>query len=145
MSSLRVALFQFLTQQSGVIALVNDRVYPVGESPKTIVYPYITYQKISNRHIRHMSVGSQLAASRFQINCWAKDASDADAVGQAVREAMDNRRGDIGTGGNVVNLRGSFLDSDDEDFEPPSDDSKVGRHNARLDLIIWHVESATPV
>ena len=139
--TLNASLYSFLTAQSPVTDLVSTRIYPAGEAPKTITYPYVTYQRISNRHERHTQGGAALAAPRYEINCWAQSNLDAEAVADAIREAMNDFRGAFGS----VQSRGCFLESDDSDIEPPDDGSHVSKHVTRLDFTIWHTETATPV
>ena len=140
--SIRESLFRHLqTVARGVFA--DADCYPMAALPKKPPFHYITFQRVSSNHVRHMTGGSGLTASRWQIDCWARYASEADQMSDAVRRSMDNLRGDFGDADNLINIQACFLEDDAEDFVPPIDGSQVGRARVRMDFMIWHPETVT--
>ena len=141
--SIRESLFRHLqTVARGEFA--DADCFPMGALPKKPLFHYITFQRVSSNHVRHLVGGSGLTASRWQIDCWARYASEADQLSDAVRRSMDNLRGDFGDADNLININASFLEDDSEDFVPPIDGSQVGRARVRMDFMIWHPETVTP-
>ena len=140
--SIRESLFRHLqTVARGVFA--DADCYPMAALPKKPPFHYITFQRVSNTHARHLLGGSGITNSRWQIDCWARYASEADQLADAVRRSMDNLNGDFGDAGNLIKIN-SFLEDDAEDFVPPIDASQVGRARVRMDFMLWHPETVTP-
>ncbi len=143
MTAVREALFRHL-QATGKSVFVDTECYPMSAMPKKPPFHYITFTRVNSTHVRHLTGGSGLASSRWQIDCWARYSSDAAALSEAVRKSLDNLTGNIGEAGHQVNLNASFLEDDAEDFVPPIDASQVGRARVRMDFMLWHPESVTP-
>ena len=139
--SLRQSLFRhWQTVARGVFPGADA--YPMAALPKKPPFHYITFQRVSNQHVRHLTGGSGLTQSRWQIDCWARYTDEADQLSEAVRQSMDNLDGNFGDAGNQIKVN-SFLEGDAEEFVPPIDASQVGRARVRMDFIIWHPESVT--
>lgn len=141
--SIEAALYAHLTANAGVAALVGSRVYPMGSVPQGAAFPRITYQRISSVHEHHQGGVAGLAHPRLQVDCWAQGASGYAAVkalAEAVRMALDGRRGAMGAGDAAVDVRSVILEGQSDGWEPPTDSSAVGVHRVRMDFIIWHAE-----
>lgn len=70
-----------LAADSGVAALVGNRIYPL-KLPQKPTYEAITYQRISNTGQNGTSTRRE---SRWQINCWAETHVEATALAAAVK------------------------------------------------------------
>lgn len=136
-------IFQHLREAAAISDLVGDRIYPVGEVKETVRPPYITFLRVSNVHERHYGGGSGVAHPRWQIDCWARSALEAEQLGDAVRNALDNFKGDVDVGSETLSVRSTFLENDDMGFELPFDGSGRGVHRVRMDFTIWHRETIT--
>lgn len=143
--SAKKALFQFLLHQGGISGLVSQRIYAAGEQPARVVYPYITYFRLANDHQRHLGGGSGLTSARYQVDVWARKEYDADRISEAIREAFDCYKGDMGSSVETINVLGMFLENDSELIEFPDDASERPIFNTSMDLVIWHAESVTPM
>ncbi len=141
--SIRESLFRHLQATARGVFPGAD-CYPMGALPRKPPQNFITFQRVSNVHQRHMSGGSALSASRWQVDCWARYAADADKLYEAVRKSMDNLTSSIGTAGSLTNIQASFLEGDTEEFVPPIDSSQTGRARVRMDFMLWVPESVTP-
>ena len=104
---------------------------------------FIVYAKSDNEHSRTLAGGEGHTQSRFDIECLASSAMHADRLAEAVRESLDNKRGEIG-GNNTERVVG-FVESDSDDFVPPRDKSSEGRHSVVLEVSLWYSESVTPI
>ena len=140
--SIHAALFYHVTQAPAVSALMGDRLYP-GLAPPEAALPRMTYQRIACEHARHATGGSGLARSRFQFTCWAQSTAAAQALADALRESLDNVRGDMGAPGSTVSVRGCFLEGGGDRVIAPTDGSDQGPFGAVQDVVIWHTESVT--
>ena len=145
MSNIREALRQRLITETPTQSIVGDRVYAQGALPNLPVFPYIVFNKRSNEHERDLSGNAQAQAPQFEIGCFGRTAKDADALQDAVRRVLDNRRYETWpapAGG--VEILSCLVDDNDEAYEAPPDGSGQSAFLAVVDVSIWHVESATP-
>lgn len=137
--TIKAAIAQHLIAKA---TAASSRVYRVGQTPTSAALPYITFQRVSNAHIRHMGGSSQFTTARFQINCWAASESAAESLGEEVRVAFDTFTGTLGSGGDAVTVQGAFLEEDYDDFADPNDGSETGLFRRILDFLVWHAEAA---
>ena len=87
MSKAQKAVYNILSNAAGVTSLVSTRIYPQ-RLPAGVVYPAITYQRISD--VPWMTKNSYLsAASRVQINVFSKTNDSATAIETAVIAALN--------------------------------------------------------
>ena len=121
----------------------GTRVYPRGEMPRTPPSdPYLTFEKVTSRHIRHLGGGSELAATQFDLRVYARRQRDSDTNAAIVKDMLDNRHHEDWSG---TTMYGAFVDDTDESHLPPDDDSKRATFISRLTVTIWHGENATPI
>lgn len=143
--SFKEAFYAHLSTASTVVSVVSTRVYPVGELPKDVVAPYITFAVEEVQHERHLTGGEGLARSRVSVAGWAEDYSGAAAIQGTLRALLDNYRGIIGTATIAyISALGTFMEPESDEYVPPSDASQVGMHAVSMTFVIWHPESITP-
>ncbi|WP_345969640.1 DUF3168 domain-containing protein [Sulfurimonas sp. HSL1-6] len=86
--SIETDLFSHLSNDSGVSALVDARIYPL-TMPQDCQSPAITYQVINNRELQSINKrvpwGEEVLV---QVDCWSKDFDETLAVKDAVQTAM---------------------------------------------------------
>ena len=141
--SLRVSLFKHL-QATVRDVFVDADVYPIGALPKETRTRYVTFQRISAQHQRHLNGGSGLVSQRWQIDCWTRTMADAELMADAIRISLDNRTTAIGSGENLTEINAAFLEDDSEEFTAPTDKSQIGHARVRMDFMIWYPETVTP-
>ena len=122
----------------------DAQVHPAGVTPSKSVGRYLTYQRISAVHARHLGGGTGLANPRYTVTAWSRRAADANRLAEAVRLHLDNRRGDIGNASDLEYVNGSFLQDDSDTYEPPQDASQEGWHGVSMDFMFWHSETESP-
>lgn len=96
--SLESAIFDYLTADAGVGALVLDRVYPV-RLPEKSTLPAIVYHKVSaSRLYTYDTYGTSdpFVQARVQFDCWGRTALEAIDVGTAVLVALSGYDGSLG-------------------------------------------------
>lgn len=135
--SLKQALFQVLRDDAPVGAIVVDRIYP-GIAPRDAALPFITYQRISSTHERHMTARSGVAHPRMEINCWSASGITLDDLVNKVRLKLDRFAGPMGT--IALQVFGAYLDNIRDDQVIPDDGSEQVHHRASMEFIIWHAE-----
>ena len=139
--SIRDALYYELANDSGVAALAD--VYPAGRVPASVnarSASYLTYQTDSRGHHRHQT-GYSLAEARFELQCHAPTARACRDLYTAVKDVLEQFRGDMGEAGSTVTVRGAFIEGHNEEFdEPPSDASQRGPRRLSMHYVIWHVQ-----
>ena len=138
--SIDAALSSHLKANTDVSLKVGSRVYR-GVAPQGKRFPYLVIQRISGRHIRHMTAVSGLAAPTFQISCVDDDPNGVDELTDMVREALDHFIGEMGTPPNTATVRSAFLEGEAFTFDPPRDASDVGIYVMRMTFEVWHTET----
>lgn len=120
------ALFELLTHDAGMSAIVGDRVYPV-RLPDEVILPALVYMKASC--IRYASHGgpSKLASSRFQLDCYSADYLEAKRLALAAVAALHGKKGG--------DIQAAFNDNETDGFS--ADD---GIFRVTADILIWHRE-----
>lgn len=125
---IREGLRAFLLADSAIAALVAARVYPVtmaqGNRQTCIVYT-----RVSGEGDHHMQGASGLSRPRFQVDAWAADPDQAEALSDKVRKRIDGFRGMMGD----VRVQGCFFLNERDDF-----DAEVGMYRSSRDYAIWH-------
>lgn len=140
----RRALFQEL-EALAMVVFADVRVFPLGATPTgRLPDRYVTWNRVSVIHERHLQAGSGMARDRFDINCWARRLSDAEDLADAFREQLDNLRGRIGVE-DKFDVQGTFLQDEDHEFVPSADGSSGGFHRVRADLLFVHPETVSPI
>lgn len=135
MSTIEEAIVKVLSDSTTVGAQAGDRIYP-SVIPQGGTVPAVTYQLISDPHIRALDGVDVLVPARFQINCWAATYIAACNLDTVVREVLDDFSGTIlGVVIHIINL-----DDSDDLFEPAASQNNRRRFGRRLDFIIWHEE-----
>lgn len=126
------AIYTVLAADGTVAALVVARIYPA-LAPQGATLPYVVYERISTPRVRGLDGTSGLGAPRFQITSWAESYSGAKALADAVRDALDDYSGTVGT----AILDDAFIDDegDVENLSPGADEQRL--FGVRQDFIIW--------
>ena len=123
----------------------DARAFVHGELPDDPPPRHVTIDEIDTVHERHFGGGSGIVHPRWEFHVWTRRESEGRILADRLREAFDNLRGMIGVAGHETVVAGVFLDSIQHTFEVPADGSNRGWHRHRLDMVIWHPESETPV
>lgn len=129
MPKLETALYEYLSADGGISALVGDRIYPNHLTEGTLI-PAISWNRVSARRIYTYDAFADTdawAQARIQINCWAYTAEEAMEVGEAVLLALSGYDGDMS--GQLVGS--SFADNELDMYE-----AATKFHRRILDFLI---------
>lgn len=133
------AMASHLKADTAVAALVSAKVFRV-LAPRTVDLPYVVLQNIGDEPVRHMGGGSGVGTVRVECTGWAKTRSVARAIAAAIKGAMDNYRGTLGTGSNAITAQACFLGPSTDAYEPATADTDKGYFGVRQPWIIWYKE-----
>lgn len=120
----------FLLAQSGVTALVSDRIYFV-RADQDVETPYIVVTKISGVREHSHDGSSELAHPRFQISVFGTTYSSCKSVTAAVQAALQGYKGAMSD----VTVGAVFYDNETDTYE-----SDTGLFQIITDYTIWHTE-----
>lgn len=67
----------------------NVRVYPFGEGPQSITYPYATFQSISGVPANQLSGRPQVDQVRVQFDAYGQTGAQARSLAAAIRDAIE--------------------------------------------------------
>ena len=128
--SMADALYSRLSGFAGLSALVAARVYPL-RAPQGAALPYVTFQRVHAERESAMGVDVGVVHARIQVSAWGKTFTEAEAVKEQVRAALQRWSG---TAAGVVVLD-SFVVSEIELYE-----DETGIHQHALDFTIHYRE-----
>lgn len=82
-----IPVFNVLSANSAVALLVSDRIYR-DLAPENCQYPYVSWFLTGGEPLNDIDEPATVDRIHFQINCYAKNESEAHAVYKAVRAAL---------------------------------------------------------
>lgn len=88
------AIYAVLSGNAPITALVGGRIYPT-QLPQEVVWPAISYARVSDVPARALGVDLAPTQSRFQVSAWGQSYDSAKDVASAVRNALSRYRGTI--------------------------------------------------
>ena len=137
MMTIEEGLAAFLKANTGIAALVGDRVY-LNKLPQTVTPPALTFRRVDGPRVNTHDVSGSAGTAhpRFQFDAWGVTSASCKAVTDAVRSALQGYHGAMGTGATAVTVQGALLQN-----EQPDDFSDAGLMRYYSDYIIWHEES----
>jgi len=128
---IEAGLVSFLGADAGVSAIVGARVYPM-ILPQSPTYPAITYTRNSVERSSVMEEGQiGFVSADIQVDAWAASYSGAKALWQAIKDAVQNYQGLMGT----TAVHRAMIVGDLDAYEPD-----VGAYRCSMTLSIWHTE-----
>ena len=136
--SLEASLFQYLTAQAPIIALIKKRMYPES-APKGACYPYLTYSTVFGKAEKHLGAASALSLTTIQLDCCGETKKQAVELGEALREELDGMRGaTIGTTTTTV-VESISIQSTRDTIERPDSGQEQVKYIRQIDVDVWHV------
>lgn len=144
------ALRAFLLADATIAASVGPRIYPL-KLPQAVTYPAITIFRVSAVRANVLHGAASLARPRYQIDCWVRETTGANAftaaqeLGGAVRARLEGYSGvmtDPAPSPPAEYQTGVTFD-DERDLFDPDVNGGYFRHSA--DYLVWHgVHPVTP-
>lgn len=128
--SIEAGLYAFITADPTFQALASDRLYRL-RMPPDPTWPNVVYFRVSGPRDRTVEGANGIARPRFQFDCRAETAAEADALAAVVRRRIEDYRGMMG----AVRVRNVAVIDQGDDYDPESSVYRV-----ILDAIITHEE-----
>jgi len=125
-----------LRAESTISALVGTRVYPF-HAPQTAALPYIVVEQISSEENVALDGTGGLRFVTFDIDCKADRATESRTLGKTVREFLDDYSGAAGN----ETIDAVLMNSENTEYEPPTDGSDRGIYTTLLDVTIQYTPS----
>jgi hypothetical protein len=119
-------VYSLLSGTAGITAITRS-IFP-SVVPQKATFPAITYQRDGAIHMQTFDGHNSLVESSFQIDCWAKTVSGAEALAAAVKTALIDYA--------VPPVNHTRIDNEIQLFE-----AETELHRVLLQFTIWHVES----
>jgi len=133
------ALRTYLLTKTGLTDLVSTRIHR-GNAVQGSALPYVTYS-LQGKETEHTAEGAaSVAVYFFEVNCWGKTPTAAEAVYEQVRLAIDGYRGALDTG--KFAHRCFMTGASDLGPRPTSGDEQ-GHYGISADLEIAYTETVT--
>lgn len=135
----RPALRAVLLSDADILALVDQRIYPMilAQGDRG---PSLVYQKISSVPDYSLAGPSKIAQIRVQIDSWAQNIDSATALADAVKNKLNGFAGEISYGDDspqaTLNFKGIFFDSEREDYDGVSRLYRISR-----DYFMYYLET----
>lgn len=127
------ALFDLLRLNTTVSALTSTRVYPQ-TIPQNTTYPAIRYNQISGIRDHTLTDTVEMVHARFQIDCYGTSYSNARTLADAVRSALDNYYGGVGS----VAIQCIHLIDEGDSFDEVVGVDQLKRYGKTQDYTIWY-------
>lgn len=96
-------VFQLLTADPALTAVVANRVYPYGLAPAASIKPYVTWTVVSGEPENTLSCRPDIDMFIVQFDVFADTAIDAENVAKLIRDSIESDS-------YVVSYRGSSLE-----------------------------------
>lgn len=93
--SLEQGLHAALVADGTVNGLVAGRIYPE-IMPQDVVYPAISYQRISTTRYQLLEGVDDFTQARLQVDCWCDSYAQVKTLALAVKSALDGVTGTLG-------------------------------------------------
>ena len=126
---IRQALKTYLLAQSGLKALIGQRLYYSGETPQTVQTPYVVMEKVSSLPTHSHDGNSHLDNTRIQFSIFADTIYETVLIAAQIK-VIDGFKGTMGTAPGV-NVGSCFYDNEIDLFDN-------GLHHLAVDYIIRH-------
>ena len=131
------AIVNILINDSGVTALVGQRIRPILEHQEQAL-PFVTYQVIDTDHVETMDGAAGLAMGSIQINAFSATYSEAASIIEAVRVALEGKKGTY----NSVVVGGIINASGPRDVpQAPTAAKETIVYGKSMDFDVWFTEA----
>jgi hypothetical protein len=136
MTTLKEALYTYLTGRSAVVAALGTRIYPE-IAPTEALMPYCVYTQSGEAPVYHMGGAAGIAQASMRLDVFAETEPTRTQVAETVQGALEvwvQGRPLIGS----VSVRFVGIETMEDAFVPPSDGSERGVYQRGLDCTIWY-------
>lgn len=123
-------LYDYLKNNVGVSAIVASRIFPLVMAQKTTL-PAITYQTSSLKPDRNMGGNTGRMTATIQLNAWAETYTEVKSLAEALRSALNDYSGAMGSD----TIRRSGVESETDGW-----DEETGFFRVSMQITIIYIE-----
>jgi hypothetical protein len=134
-SSIEQAIYSILENDVTTLALVSTRIYP-NHIPQAAAAPMIAYFQITGDRDHVLGSATGYVTARFQLNLWDDDYAGSRTLANAVRNALDDYAGMVGS----VVIHRILIENERDISNFPSDTQLLFRYGKVLDFTVWFNE-----
>jgi len=125
------AIYERLTGDAAVFALVGNRIYPQ-VAPQNAEKPYVTYRVVAAVDSENFEGSDELLMRRYEFTSYAELYDDARAIVAAVKQSLQAFQGMMGSC-DVDSIQFSDGDSGSDSYD---DDEKI--HQTTIDFRVFY-------
>lgn len=129
------AIYYLLSHTSGVTDLVNKRIYPL-VAPQGTVFDYLTYLQVTEDPVHASGGDAGVENPSIQVSCFSLTYAGACALATAVKAAMRDYSGTIGSG-DTLTVQWIYFTNRVE-FRDVDPETKTVSYHIALDFDVWH-------
>lgn len=118
--SIEAAIYYKLTNASAITNVVSTRIYPI-ELPQNVVYPAVTYQRVSTVRNNALDIPLGVTTIRLQTDCYGISLSTAQQIADLIREELNGFNGTVQT----IKIYSIFADDERHFFEENLEQKRV--------------------
>ena len=89
-------LYTVLAADSGVSAIVSDRIYPRNAMPSAPTYELVTFDAEAHEYTNTFTGNSGFVRSDYIVDAWGETIDEASVLSTAIRSALKNVTGSFG-------------------------------------------------
>jgi hypothetical protein len=138
MATIHGAIYYELSHDAGIAGALAS-VYPMDDVPQDAALPRVTFSMLSSEPQYHQGGTASLWLDTFQVDCYAEDLADAQALSDLVAALLaPTRIGDFGDPLEPVQVGAiTVAEARDElaEFVPAEE---AGPHRVSYDYSFWH-------
>ena len=141
--SFKSDLYAWLTAQSGLTALVGDRIYP-RFAPTSAARPFIVWSRISSTSTHRMGADPSfpdrgMMRDVIQFDIYAEAEAGANEVKEALQDTLNGLEIEMGE----TKVRRVFLSNEIDGLETPSDGTNDGEYRETMDFTFWYLRATS--
>ncbi len=147
MITVETAVRQILISDTDVAAELAGNIYP-DAAPQNIVdadpskfRPYAVYEIIADAAEHHIAASSGLAYAVLRYTSVSMNATEARAISEAIREALDGYSGVVTVGAETLAIEVITIERTRRNYAPPRDAGAAGTYMMIQEMQIGYQQS----
>ncbi len=128
-------IVNILASATVVTSLIGPRLCP-NHARQGTDYPFATYEQSGGSPVATFGGPSKLTSYRMTVQVASDTYGTAKAAMNAIAGVLSGLRGQLS---GFLDVRGVFLESGSDSYDPPVHDDDVGVHTCSVELLLWYI------
>ena len=124
-----------LLTSAAITSIVGVKIRPIAVLPEDVM-PYITFQEVGGDFDNDAGGGTDVGASRVQVQCWATDYATCRALAKKVRQRLNGWSDPTA----AVPITMCHLTEINDDPDPPQVGEAFPTYRVMLDFLLEYVD-----